>query len=176
MDTEYFTTTKDSVTELGIIINDGKGKLTELFKFLQVPTDLQGMENAWNILKKNPKTEGLANSQAKDFNALQKRADLLGIPRDQIGSKTDSAKNAEIANRNYKNLVAILDLFAELDIPLTGSSMKGAEVSNINKSIAYINKLSAELGMSPIGNANLNKLIDPAINPLKGQLADPRIS
>ena len=176
MDTEYFTTTKDSVTELGIIINDGKGKLTELFKFLQVPTDLRGMENAWNLLDKNPATKGLARTQAKDFNALGQRADVLGIPRSQIGSATDAAKNAEIANRNYKNLVAILDLFAELEIPLTGSNMKGAEVSNINKSIAYINKLSADLGISPIGTPNLSRLIDPATNPLKGQLADPRIS
>lgn len=176
MDTEYFTTTKDSVTELGIIINDGKGKLTELFKFLQVPTDLQGMENAWQTLSKNPKTAGLARTQAKDFNALAQRADTLGIPRSRIGSATDSAKNAEIANRNYKNLVAILDLFAELDIPLTGSSMKGAEVNHINDSIAYINKLSADLKLSPIGTPNLNRLIDPGSNPLKGQLADPKIS
>lgn len=165
MDTEYFAAgkdpvtdmAKDSITELGIVVATASGKIVEVLKFLQAPTDMPAFEA---IQAKVPDRL----NQAKDFAALEKRADVLGIPRSSIGSANDPAKNAQVANENYRRLVAVLDLFAELDIPLTGSNFKTAEANNITKSINYINEFSKKLGLNlpEIKDANLKNVFDPA--------------
>ena len=164
MDTEYFAAgkdpvtkmAKDSITELGIVVATASGEIVEVLKFLQAPTDMPAFEA---IQAKAPNRL----NQAKDFAALEERADVIGIPRSSIGSASDPVKNAQVANENYRRLVAVLDLFAELDIPITGSNFKTAEANNIKNSINYINEFSKklELNLPEIKDANLKNVFDP---------------
>lgn len=151
LDTEFNSQINEKVTELGLVIQDGSGKLVEIFKFLQLPSDLEAMYKGSAFPPGNART-------AKD---LVSRGVTLGIPREQIGDAGDQKANFLQYREKMSKLVGVLDIFADLGVKLTGNSFKGAEVANIVGGIDYINKVSEKMGLLPLKSPNFGNYFDP---------------
>jgi TP901 family phage tail tape measure protein len=173
MDTEHFNSkeVKDNITELGIVIENGKGELIDFYKFIQIPTDPSAMRASWEQLNKG--APNIARTQAKDVEGLRQRATDIGIPLKQIGSETDPEKNIRIAVAHYQKLVEILDLFAEYGVQLTGSTIEQADIKPVLKTIEYLNSISGEFGLEKIRQPNFGAPFDPATSASKSKLSDP---
>jgi TP901 family phage tail tape measure protein len=176
MDTEHFNSkeVKDNITELGIVIENGKGELIDFYKFIQIPTDPSAMLSSWEQLNKG--APNIARTQAKDPEGLRQRAVDIGIPLNQIGSDTDAEKNMRAAVAHYQKLVEILDLFAEYGVQLTGSKVEQADIKPILKTIEYLNSISGEFGLEKIRQPNFGTPFDPATSMSKSKLSDPYFS
>ena len=153
LDTEFNSQIEEKLTELGIVIKDGTGKFVEIFKFLQLPGDLQALEAGGRMLPPG------SVKNAKD---LFSRGEMLGIPKESIGVPEDASANFMQYRDKILKLVEIVNLLGELGIQLTGSNFQGAEVSNIRKAIEYINSQSASRGLDPIGMPDFSNVFDPA--------------
>lgn len=152
LDTEFNSQIDEKLTELGMVIQDGSGKLVEIFKFLQLPGDTQAMYKGSAFPAGNARTPA----------DLAKRAQLLGIPKEEIGVPGDSEANFLQYREKISKLVSILDLLSELGISLTGSSFQAAEAANIKKAIEYINSRSKDMGLDPLATPDLKNVFDPA--------------
>jgi TP901 family phage tail tape measure protein len=151
LDTEFNSQIDEKLTELGMVIEDGSGKLVEIFKFLQLPGDTQAMYKGSAFPAGNARTPA----------DLAKRAQLLGIPKEEIGVPGDSEANFLQYREKISKLVSILDLLSELGISLTGSSFQSAEAANIKKAIDYINSRSKDMGLDPLATPDLKNVFDP---------------
>jgi TP901 family phage tail tape measure protein len=152
LDTEFNYKIDEKLTELGLVIEDGTGKFVEIFKFLQIPNDLQAMY------------EGSARhplGSARKAEDLLERGRLLGIPKENIGVPGDSEANFLQYRQKIAKLVDVLNLLSELGISLTGSNFQAAEASNIKKAIEYVNSRSANMGLDALATPNLSNVFDP---------------
>ena len=153
LDTEFNSKIDEKLTELGMVIKDGTGKFVEIFKFLQLPGDPAAM---YAGSAHHP--PGSARTPAD----LTKRAQLLGIPKENIGVPNDSEANFLQYREKISKLVDILNLLSNLGVSLTGSNFQSAEASNIKKAIEYINSTSKEMGLDPLATPDLKNVFDPA--------------
>ena len=152
LDTEFNYKIDEKLTELGLVIEDGTGKFVEIFKFLQIPNDLQAMY------------EGSARhplGSARKAEDLLERGRLLGIPKENIGVPGDSEANFLQYRQKIAKLVDVLNLLSELGISLTGSNFQAAEASNIKKAIEYVNSRSANMGLDALATPDLSNVFDP---------------
>lgn len=153
LDTEFNSQIDEKLTELGMVIKDGSGKFVEIFKFLQLPGNIQGM---YSGSAHHP--PGSARTPAD----LAKRGEVLGIPKENIGVPNDSKANFLQYREKISKLVDILNLLSDLGISLTGNSFQSAEASNIKKAIEYINSTSKGMGLDPLATPDLKNVFDPA--------------
>ncbi len=167
LDTEFNSQIDEKLTELGLVIEDGTGKFVEIFKFLQIPNDLQAM---YEGSARHP--EGSARN-AKD---LLKRGQLLGIPTENIGVPGDSEANFLQYREKIAKLVDVLNLLSELGISLTGSNFASAEASNIKKAIEFINSKSSGMGLDPLAAPDLSSVFDPVALAKKLAPASPELA
>ena len=172
MDTEHFNTLKDSVTELGIVMENGAGQLVDIFKFIQIPTDTNQMAASWDKL--NAGNPAVARTQAKTVDDLLARAGQIGVPVSKIGTTVSPEKNAKAAVESYTKLAEILELFAKYNVTLTGVKIDEADVTPIKRTIDYINSISGELGAGQIPNINFGTPFDPSKR--TKQLANPNFA
>ena len=172
IDTEHFNTVKDGVTELGVVIENGAGNLVEIFKLIQIPTDIKQMAESWDKL--NSGKPSLAATQAKTPEDLANRAAKIGVPIDKIGSATDPERNIKAAVESYTTLSKILELFAKYNVTLTGVSVQSADITPIKKTIDYLNSISGNLGAGQIPEPNFGVPFDPS--KYTKQLANPEFA
>lgn len=157
LDTEFNSQISEKLTELSAVIQDGSGKFVEIFKFLQLPSDLDAMMRGWEQLPK-----GARVGQAKDAAGLVARGGMLGIPKEDIGVPDDAEANFMQFRGKISKLVDVINLLNDLGIQLTGSNFAAAEAANIKKAIEYVNSMSASRGLDPVGTPDLSNVFDPA--------------
>ena len=157
LDTEFNSQISEKLTELSAVIQDGSGKFVEIFKFLQLPSDLDAMMRGWEQLPKAARA-----GQAKDAAGLVARGTMLGIPKEDIGVPDDAEANFMQFRGKISKLVDVINLLNDLGIQLTGSNFAAAEAANIKKAIEYVNSMSASRGLDPVGTPDLSNVFDPA--------------
>jgi TP901 family phage tail tape measure protein len=157
LDTEFNSQISEKLTELSAVIQDGSGKFVEIFKFLQLPGDLDAMMRGWEQLPKAARA-----GQAKDAAGLAARGGMLGIPKEDIGVPDDAEANFMQFRGKISKLVDVINLLNDLGIQLTGSNFAAAEGANIKKAIDYVNSMSTSRGLEPVGMPDLSNVFDPA--------------
>jgi TP901 family phage tail tape measure protein len=135
LDTEYNPALEQFVTELNLKIKTVDGKFVDLLNFIHIPTDAQKL-----ALDKSP-------SGAKSVEALQERAQQLGIDPTKLGSLDNQETNKTELYAKVKALVELVNILDEAGVGLTGSNFATAEGANIRKMIEHVNKVS---GMPPL--------------------------
>ncbi len=157
LDTEFNSQISEKLTELSAVIQDGSGKFVEIFKFLQLPNDLDAMMRGWEQLPKAARA-----GQAKDAAGLAARGQVLGIPKESIGVPDDAEANFMQFRGKISKLVDVINLLNNLGIQLTGSNFAAAEAANIKKAIEYVNSGSSARGLETLGMPDLSNVFDPA--------------
>lgn len=169
-DTEFNDKLPQVFTEASITLRDSVGKLKEVFGFIQAPPSSErgAMTARANYLN------SLRSDQdpivAKNVEELQERAELLNkhakafglksiIPLADIGAE-DFETNFKQFYAKMEKLTGVLKIAAELEIPVVGSNIQGAEFSGLDKSLKYINDKIEELGLQlPKLEAPVNQLL-----------------
>lgn len=137
-DTEFNEKLPQKITEASIGFKDSVGKFQEVVGFVQAPPSSQ-----YGLMQEGSRKSG--GVAAGSFNELAKRAETLGI-KDDIGAK-DLETNFQQFYAKMQKLTGVLKIAAELDIPIAGSNIQGADYSRLATSINYINDKIVELGL-----------------------------
>ena len=137
-DTEFNQKLPQLITEASLMIRDSLGNFREVAGFVQAPPSSQYGAMA----EGSRQTGGVA---AGTFNELAKRAAALGMDAD-VGAK-DFDTNFKQFYAKMAKLSAVLGLAAEMEIPVVGSNIQGADYDKLFKAIKYINEKIVELGI-----------------------------
>ena len=137
-DTEFNQKLPQQITEASIAIKDASGKFQEVVGFIQAPPSSQYGAMAQG-------SRGSGGVAAGSYNELAERAAALGL-KGEIGAK-DFEANFKQFYAKMNKLSGVLQIAAELDIPVVGSNIQGADYDKLFKSIKFINETIDELGV-----------------------------
>lgn len=137
-DTEFNQKLPQLITEASLVIKDALGNFREVTGFVQAPPASQ-----YGLMAEGGRQSG--GVAAGSFNELARRAQALGLSAD-IGA-TDFDTNFKQFYAKMAKLSGVLGIAAELDIPVVGSNIQGADYDKLFKSITYINDKIVELGL-----------------------------
>lgn len=137
-DTEFNQKLPQLITEASLVIRDALGNFREVTGFVQAPPSSQ-----YGLMAQGGRESG--GMAAGSFNELAKRAAALGMDAD-VGAK-DFDTNFKQFYAKMAKLSGVLGVAAELDIPVVGSNIQGADYDKLFKAITYINEKIVELGL-----------------------------
>ncbi len=137
-DTEFNQKLPQIITEASIGFRDAAGEFQEVIGFVQAPPS-----SDYGLMQQGSRESG--GVAVGSFKDLAKRAAELGFDGD-IGAK-DFETNFMQFYARMQALSGVLKIAAELDIPIAGSNIQGADYDKLAKAIKYINDKIVELGL-----------------------------
>ncbi len=137
-DTEFNQKLPQVITEASIGFRDAAGEFQEVLGFVQAPPS-----SDYGLMQQGSRESG--GVAVGSFKDLAKRAAELGFDGD-IGAK-DFQTNFMQFYARMQALSGVLKIAAELDIPIAGSNIQGADYDKLAKAIKYINDKIVELGL-----------------------------
>jgi TP901 family phage tail tape measure protein len=178
-DTEFTDKLKGkagTILESSLVLKNALGEILNLQTFMHRPAYLAegGMGVAGVNQAMHVQGAG-ANSAITSVKAFNDRAKLLGIPDSQLGDLKNAEQNKAELEKKIAALLALINLFDQLQVPLSGQNLMNADFNQLQNTIGYLQSQGSHLR----GTGGLSNIVDNAgiIKSMQGsaQVTDPGV-
>lgn len=139
----------NTILESSVVLRNAQGEFADIQTFMHRPAYNDPKSGIGGVAGVNQKmylkdpSAGIGN-----VSAFMKRAAELGIPESELGNTKDFAANTAEASKKFRALQAIFVALDNLNIPLTGQKIIGADFEQFRKTMEWLSKFTDQIHLT----------------------------
>ncbi|CAB4148722.1 Phage tail tape measure protein [uncultured Caudovirales phage] len=167
----------NTILESSLVLRNAKGDFVDLQTFMHRPAYQDPQAGLGGVAGINQKMYLKdPSSGISSVAAFMKRAADLGIPESELGDIKNAANNTAQASKKFQVLQALFVALDDLNIPLTGQKIIGADFAQFKKTMDWLSKFTDEIHLTTgLSNVSDNLSILKKMQTITGK-NDPGMS